>query len=143
MRLASNKVSSQQTARSSCHPSSLPCDRRCSLACHHPTLPFLLPVGCCLSIPPTDGGVWGHHLSLIFSGLIQLPLVVTQKMRCQGCGVAIVMTPVPVFASGQFWPSPARGLCASGAAPGRGGGRAGIVLFGAISASSAMFAGVF
>ena len=92
--------------------------------------------------PSSRWGVWGYHLPLLFSGLVQLPVIVTRKMCCQGCGVAMVMTPVPVFASGHFWPSPTRGLCASGAAPGRGW-RAGIVLFGAISASSSMVASVF
>jgi hypothetical protein len=53
----------------------LPCDRQRSLACHHPPSPLLSPVGCCLSIPPADGGVWGHHLPLLFSGLVQLPHV--------------------------------------------------------------------
>ena len=32
-------------------------------------------------LPRTGGGGWGHHLPLLFSGLIQLPLVVALKMR--------------------------------------------------------------
>ena len=46
-------------------------------------------------------------------------------------------TSVPALASGQFWPSPARGMCTSGAAPGRGK-RVGMVDFGAISSASSL-----
>ena len=44
------------TARARHCPSLLPCDCQRSLACHHPPSPLLSPVGCCLSIPPADGG---------------------------------------------------------------------------------------
>jgi hypothetical protein len=50
---------------------------------HRPTLTLPSLVDCCFFNPPADGGGggWGHHLPLLFSGLVQLPLVVTLKMR--------------------------------------------------------------
>jgi hypothetical protein len=76
------------------------------------------------------GGVWGHHLPLLFSRF-----VLVQHHR--GWGVVSATTAVSALVSGQFLPSPLPGVCTSGAAPGRGG-RVGMVLFGPISVSSAM-----
>jgi hypothetical protein len=76
------------------------------------------------------GGVWGHHLPLLFSRLILI-------QRCQGCRVATTATAVSALPSGQIRPSPAHGACTSGATPGRGA-RLGMVSFVAISSVSAM-----
>jgi hypothetical protein len=49
---------------------------------HRPTLTLPSLVDCCFFTPTADrGGGWGHHLPLLFSGLVQLPLVVAPKMR--------------------------------------------------------------
>ena len=105
---------------------------------HRPTLTLPSLVDCCFFTPPADGGGgWGHHLPLLFSGLAQLPLVVALKMSHRGCGVVATAMAIPALPSGQIWPSPARGMCTSGATP-RRGGRAGMVSFGAISVVSAM-----
>ena len=69
-------------------------------------------------------GVWGHHLPLLFSGLVQLPLIVTRKMRCRGCRVAAAATAIPVLTSGQFWPSPLPDACTTGTSTGLVGGQA-------------------
>ncbi len=94
-------------------------------------------IDCCFSPPPClgGGGVWGHHLPILFSRLVLVQC-------CRGCGVAITATAIPVLMSGQFLPSPVPGMCTSGAALGRGE-RAGIVSFGAISVMSAMVVSVF
>ncbi len=76
------------------------------------------------------GGVWGHHLPFLFSGLVLV-------QSCQRCRVATAAMANPVLARGQFLPSSVPGMCTSGAALGRGG-RGGMVLFGAISVISAM-----
>ena len=83
------------------------------------------------------GGVWGHHLPLLFSGLVQPPLVVALKMSHQGCGVAAAAMAIPVLTSSQFWPSPACRICTSGEARGSDG-RAEMESFGAIFVASAM-----
>ena len=83
------------------------------------------------------GGGLGHHLPLLFSRLAQLPLVVAVQMSHRGCRVAATTMAIPALASGQACPSPARGVCMSGEAPGSGG-RAGMMSFGAISVASAM-----
>jgi len=51
-------------------------------------------------------------------------------MSHRGCKVAATTTAIPALASDQVWPSPARGMCTSGEAPGSGG-RVGMVSFGA------------
>jgi hypothetical protein len=76
------------------------------------------------------GGVWGHHLSLLFSRLILVQC-------CQGCGVAATAAAILALTSNQFLPSPAPRMCTSGAAPGRGG-RVGMVLFRPNSVTLAM-----
>jgi hypothetical protein len=48
----------------------------------------------------------GHHLPLLFSGLAQLPLVVTLNMSHRGCGVAATATAIPAVASGEVWLAP-------------------------------------
>ena len=59
-------------------------------------------------------------------------------------GVGVVEAPIAdtSLADSLFWPSPSSGICTTGVTRWRGG-RAGIVLFGAISASSAMVVSVF
>ncbi len=56
------------------------CGHQCSLASHCPPLmlPFL--VDCCFSPLPWIGGVWGHHLPLLFSRFVQLPLIGAAKL---------------------------------------------------------------
>jgi len=49
------------------------------------------------------GGVWGHHLPLLFSELTQLPLVVALKMSHRGCRAASAMA-ISVLVSGQVCP---------------------------------------
>jgi hypothetical protein len=57
------------------------------------------------------GGVWGHHLPLLFRGLVLVQC-------CRGCGAVAAMSAVPALASGQIWPQPMHGQCLSGAVPG-------------------------
>ena len=105
---------------------------------HRPHFPLPLQVDCCIFTPlVVGGGDWGHHQPLLFSGLTQLPLVVTVKMSRWGCGVAATATAIPALASGQVCPSPAGGMCTSEEASGSGG-RAGMMLFVAISVAFAM-----
>jgi hypothetical protein len=106
-----------------------------SLASHRPpsTLPSL--VDCCFLPLPRIGGVWGHHLPLLFTRLVLV-------QRHRGCGVTTSATAIPALADGQFWPSPSPGACRTGATRGRGG-RAGMPSFGTISIASAMVAECF
>jgi hypothetical protein len=101
-----------------------------SLGRHRPssTLPSL--VDCCFLPLQRMGRVWGHHLPLLFSGLVLV-------QRHWGCGVTTTATAIPALADGQFWPSPLPGACTTGATCGRGG-RAGIPLFNTISIVSVM-----
>ncbi len=73
-------------------------------------------------------------MPLLFSGLV----LVQPRRSCRVSAAAMV---IPALVSGQFWPSPARGPCSSGVTPGRGG-KAGTMLFGAISIVSAMVVSV-
>ncbi len=79
---------------------------QCPLVSHHPPLMLPLLVDCCLSSLPWTGGVWVHHLPLLFSGLVFI-------QRCWGCGVAATATAILALASSQFWPSPMQGACSS------------------------------
>ncbi len=125
------------TARSHGRPSLLPWDCWHFLAWNRPPLLLLLPVGCCLSISPVDGGIWGNCLPLLFSGLIPLPLVVAQKIRHWDGRVAAAATAIHVLATSQFWPSPSPRTCTSKVSPGRGR-RVGIVSFVVISIACVM-----
>ncbi len=101
-----------------------------SLASHRPpsTLPSLVD-WCFLPLPQT-GGVWGHHLPLLFTRLVLI--------QChRGCGVITTATAIPVLADGQFWPSPSPGACRTGTTHGRGGG-AGMPSFDAVSIALVM-----
>jgi hypothetical protein len=52
---------------------------------HSSHLPLPSQVDCCLFTPlAVGGGVWGHHMPLLFSGLAQLPLIVALKMSHRG-----------------------------------------------------------
>ena len=106
-------------------------DCQSSLASHRPPLTLMLPllVDCCLFIPLVDGGGLGPSSAPpIQQTHPPPPLVVTRKICCQGSGVVVASTsvPMPMLASGQYWPSPMRGSCTSESAPGRGR-RAGMV----------------
>ena len=103
-------------------------DRQSSLANHHLPLTLMLPllVDCCLFIPLVDGGGLGLSSAPPIQQTHPPPLVVTRKICCQGSGVVVASTSVPMLASGQYWPSPMCGSCTSESAPGRGR-RAGMV----------------
>jgi hypothetical protein len=74
------------------------------------------------------GGVWGHHLPLLFSGLVLV-------QHCQGCRVATAAMAIHALASGQFQPLPLPGTCTTGVTRGKGG-RAGMPLFDVIAIES-------
>ena len=113
-----------------CRLPSWSCGCQRSYASHHPPLMLPMLVDCCFSPIPQTREVWGHHLPLLFSGLVLV-------QRCRGCGVATAGTAIPALASGQFWPSPSPGACTTGAMR-RVGGRACMPLFAAISIALAM-----
>ena len=104
---------------------------------HRPHLPLPPQIDCCLFVPLASGGGLGASSAPPIQRTHPLPLVVALKMSHRGCGVAATATAISVLASGQVCPSPVRGMCTSGEAPGSGG-RAGMMSFGVISVASAM-----
>jgi hypothetical protein len=87
-----------------CHMLSLFIIACCCGCIYCPSLTLPLLVDCFFFTPPAKvGGVWRHHLPLLLSGLVQLPLVVALKICCQGRGVAAAAKAIPVSVLGQ-WP---------------------------------------